>query len=174
MNFYEKIILFVWKKNGQSMIEITSDEADAMLHFLLDLIYIQRVTGGNAKYYAKKAQQLIIHYGASISSEYGFSQNIPIYESKSLENNKIEYWITLDPMIVVDKIVNNHMIQNGIYSHPYLSEDILNTTFSFDIRIQNTDSLNKIDNLNIINYLPNIRENVQKSLVEIEIMKNKP
>src|SRR5436305_14601888 len=104
--FYSKLNRYVFSKD-ELLNDITIDEADAILHLLLDLI--EAMSDYNPIYYIKKAVKLIQHCGASITSNIGFKQSCAVYDAITIAPDEIEYRITISPSIKIDKKEQNHM-----------------------------------------------------------------
>src|SRR5437868_11460602 len=137
--FYSKIYRFILTKDD-SVDDITKDEADAILHFLLNLIEVQSHTMGNWFGSIERAKKLIKECGASISSINGYRQNNDVYTSYNLGMDNIEYRINIESGISVCIYEKYHMLNDkdwGCFKIPVtIPNDILHTTLDHDDNVR--------------------------------------
>ena len=171
--FYDKVKTYVLSKN-ESTNDITTDEADAILHFLLDLIAIKRETFSDFWIYTKKAVKLIQYCGASITSDTGFLQPCDVYESYTIAPDEIEYRIIIAPMIKIHKLNRHHMFHRIIYDFDfrqtrYFEDEIIDATITYDKRIHERECLNKLLKLyNVEHNVNNYVDTINKYLAELD------
>lgn len=143
--FYQRVKSYAMDKNVTTH-GMTLDEADALLHFLLDLINAHMDTMHYPKTYINRACDLI-RYGASITSDVGYKQLGDIYDSVTIAPDEVEYRLTIDPEIQIHKSDRFHMFDHMIYGigQPrYFDNQIIDTTLRYDQRIHCTECLNKL------------------------------
>lgn len=169
--FYYKIHRYVLSKD-ESLNDITIDEADAILHFLLDLIEAQSCTmGGNPNYYTKKAVKLIQHCRASITSDIGFKQSCEVYDAITIAPDEIEYRITMSPGIKINKKERYHMFGYwfyGIRTDRDFPCEIINAMFTYDERIRERDCLNTLLKHHQIEHSTKYVDMINKYLAELD------
>jgi hypothetical protein len=157
--FYNKIHNFIFTDGykddtNQHLSDLSTNEANAILHYIITLSEIIRSTYHRPIGLEKKAIFLIDRYNASISSEYGFSQNCQIYSKQYPGCENIIYDAKIDPGICVQKFDQYHMIKDGTMCWPYqyISDRILTYSLIHDPLVKtNRECLNMILKLNMVN-----------------------
>ena len=137
--------------------EITQEEADAILHFLLNLIELKGNTSNDSHYYIDKVIKLIKECGASISSSVCYYQHNHEY---------VMHKINIDYTIRVDIANKYHMIHNGY--NRLMPAEILDTSLIYDKRVMDdTTCLHKILSLECMKYYKDCKERVIERLREL-------
>jgi len=162
--FYNKIHKFILTNEDQND-DLSTNEADAILHYIITLSEVVRSTYHKPIKYEKKALILIDRYHASISSEYGFSQNCRVYSKQYVGYDEIVYDVKIDPGIVVQKMEKYHMIKDGTMRPPYqyIPDLILTHSLNHDPRVKtNQECLDKILKLNMVANNNRYKESIEK------------
>lgn len=164
--FYNKIHKFIFADGNEiNDDDLSTDEANAILHYIITLSEAIRSTYHKPIKLEKKAIKLIDQYDASISSEYGFSQNCQIYSKQYTGCEEVVYDAKIDPGICVQKFDRYHMIKDGtiVWPYQYIPDRILKHSLIHDPRVKtNQECLDKISKLNMVKNNDLYKELIEK------------